>query len=307
MTWAPNGDDDELASLLTESVDPRYARLDTLGVADIARLMNEADRTVPEAVAAAMPQIVPAIEAIAGRLKAGGRLVYVGAGTPGRLGTLDASECPPTFNTAPGQVTAIMAGGPKALTHAIEGAEDDSDAGSADIDAMTITPLDAVVGVSASGRSPYVLGAVQRARTAGAVTVGLSCHQGARLSAVVELPIEVLVGPEVVSGSTRLKAGTAQKLVLNMISTISMIQLGKTYGNLMIDVRATNHKLRGRALRILRHITSASPQDAAAAMEASGNDIRVAALMLTRHESADESAARLRAVGGNLRTAMEAH
>jgi N-acetylmuramic acid 6-phosphate etherase len=233
--------------------------------------------------------------------------VYVGAGTPGRLGTLDASECPPTFNTAPGQVTAIMAGGPKALTHAIEGAEDDSDAGPADIDAMTITPLDAVVGVSASGRSPYVLGAVQRARTAGAVTVGLSCHQGARLSAVVELPIEVLVGPEVVSGSTRLKAGTAQKLVLNMISTISMIQLGKTYGNLMIDVRATNHKLRGRALRILRHITSASPQDAAAAMEASGNDIRVAALMLTRHESADESAARLRAVGGNLRTAMEAH
>ena len=295
----------ELAELLTESVDPRYADLDTLSVPALAQLMNEADRTVPEAVRAALPQIVPAIEAIAERMAAGGRLLYVGAGTPGRLGVLDASECPPTFNTAPGQVSAIIAGGTEALLTAIEGVEDDASAGVAAVDEVGIGPHDSVVGIAASGRTPYVIGAVTRARERGALTVGLSCHAGARLSTAAQLPIEVIVGPEVVSGSTRLKSGTAQKLVLNMISTITMVRLGKTYGNLMIDVRATNHKLRERAQRIVQHITGATREDVSSALDESDNDIRVAALMLARTESADAASARLRRAGGNLRTALE--
>lgn len=295
----------ELAELLTESVDPRYADLDTLSVPALAELMNEADRTVPDAVRAALPQIVPAIEAIAERMAAGGRLLYVGAGTPGRLGVLDASECPPTFNTAPGQVSAIIAGGRDALLVAIEGVEDDAAAGAAAIDEAEIGPGDSVVGIAASGRTPYVIGAVRRARERGALTVALSCHSGARLSSVAELPIEVIVGPEFISGSTRLKSGTAQKLVLNMISTITMVRLGKTYGNLMIDVRATNHKLRERAQRIVAHITGATRDDVSAALDEADNDIRVAALMLARTESADAASARLRRAGGNLRTALE--
>lgn len=297
----------ELSELLTEAVDPRYADLDTLSVQALAQLMNDADRTVPEAVHEALPQIVPAIEAVSDRMSAGGRLLYVGAGTAGRLGTLDASECPPTFNTQPGQVSAIIAGGPQALLTAVEGAEDDEAAGAAAIDTAGIGPGDAVVGIAASGRTPYVVGAVTRARELGALTVGLSCHAGATLSHAVELPIEVLVGPEIISGSTRLKSGTAQKLVLNMISTIAMIRMGKTYGNLMIDVRATNHKLRERARRIVSSIASASREDAAAALDASGNDIRVASLILIRHLPADRAAALLRDAGGNLRTALESH
>jgi N-acetylmuramic acid 6-phosphate etherase len=298
-------DSAELSALLTESVDPRYAQLDTLPVSALAQLMNDADSTVPEAVREALPQIVPAIEAVAQRMAAGGRLLYLGAGTAGRLGILDASECPPTFNTAPGQVSAIIAGGPQALLTAVEGAEDDPMAGAAAIDEQQIGALDAVVGIAASGRTPFVIGAVTRARQLGALTVGLSCTEGATLSAAVDLPIEVLVGPEVVSGSTRLKSGTAQKLVLNMISTISMVRMGKTYGNLMIDVRTTNHKLRERARRIVQQITPATRDEAAAALDASGNDIRVAALMLARHEPADMAAARLHDAGGNLRTALE--
>jgi N-acetylmuramic acid 6-phosphate etherase len=299
-------DASELGDLLTESVDPRYANLDTLPVASLAELMNDADRTVPDAVRAALPQIVPAIEAIAARMADGGRLIYVGAGTPGRLGVLDASECPPTFNTDPGQVTAIIAGGQIALTTAIEGVEDDAEAGADAVDELAVGPADAVVGIAASGRTPFVLGAVARARAAGALTVGLSCHDGARLSSEVDLPIEVLVGAEVVSGSTRLKSGTAQKLVLNMISTITMVRLGKTYGNLMIDVRATNHKLRKRAQRIVQRITGCSAEDAAAALEAADQEIRIAALMVSRHETAEAATARLEAAGGNLRTALEA-
>lgn len=302
----PDATDDAaaLSALLTESVDPAYADLDTLPVARLAELMNDADRTVPEAVRAALPQIVPAIEAIAARMASGGRLLYVGAGTAGRLGILDASECPPTFNTTPDQVSAVIAGGPSALVNAVEGAEDDPVAGAAAIDDRKIGPLDAVVGIAASGRTPFVIGALMRARELGALTVGLSCARGAALSDAVELPIEVLVGPEVVSGSTRLKSGTAQKLVLNMISTISMVRMGKTYGNLMIDVRATNHKLRERARRIVQQITSSTRDEAAAALDASGNDIRVAAVMLARHEAPDVAAARLREAGGNLRTAL---
>jgi len=253
---------DLLDHLLTEQVDDRYADLDTASVAQLAAVMNEADATVPQAVRAALPQIVPAIEAVAQRLAVGGRLLYVGAGTAGRMGALDASECPPTFNTSPDRVRAVIAGGPEALLVAKEGVEDDEAAGAAAVAEADVGSEDAVVGISASGRTPYVVAAVRAARARGALTVGLSCNEGTRLSAAADLSIEVVVGPEVVAGSTRLKAGTAQKLVLNMISTISMIRLGKTYGNLMVDLRVTNAKLRHRAVRIIRRFTGASGSEA---------------------------------------------
>lgn len=296
---------DRLGDLLTEQVDDRYAGLDTASVAQLAAVMNDADATVPAAVRAALPQIVPAIEGIADRLAAGGRLLYVGAGTAGRLGVLDASECPPTFSTPPELVRAAIAGGMQALVASQEGVEDDEAAGAAVIAECGITAADAVVGISASGRTPYVLAAVQAARARGALTVGLSCNGGAPLSAAADLAIEVLVGPEVLAGSTRLKAGTAQKLVLNMISTIAMIRLGKTYGNLMVDLRVTNVKLRDRAVRIIRRVTGVSRAAAETALDRAGLDVKTAILMLDRSTGADPRQ-RLAASGGRLREALEA-
>nr|MBA2701340.1 N-acetylmuramic acid 6-phosphate etherase [Chloroflexota bacterium] len=207
---------DGMRELLTEQIDPRYSEIDGASVEELARLMNEADATVPAAVGAAIGQIVPAIEAISHRLARGGRLFYIGAGTAGRIGVLDASECVPTFNTPPDVVQGIIAGGSAAILSASEGAEDDVDAGSRVIAEHCVTEADAVVGIAASGRTPYVLAAIRAARLAGALTVALSCNRGSPLSGEAELPIEVPVGPEVLAGSTRLKAGTAQKLVLNM-------------------------------------------------------------------------------------------
>ncbi|WP_214416945.1 N-acetylmuramic acid 6-phosphate etherase [Sphaerisporangium fuscum] len=255
-----------LGDLTTETADPRYAHIDTMTVAELAATMNAADAGVPAAVGRALPEISSALEATAERMKAGGRLVYVGAGTPGRLGVLDASECPPTYGTPPGQVFAIVAGGPEAIASSSEGAEDDADAAVAAIDAAAIGPLDTVVGITSSGRTPFVLSAIRRARRRGALTVGLSCNAGTPLSRAADHAIEVLVGPEVVSGSTRLKAGTAQKMVLNMFSTVVMVQLGKTYGNLMVDVKAGNQKLRERAIRIMRAITGAGREEAITAL-----------------------------------------
>jgi N-acetylmuramic acid 6-phosphate etherase len=268
--------------------------------------MNEADATVPLAVRAALPQIVPAIEAVAQRMRDGGRLLYVGAGTPGRLGVLDASECPPTFGTPPDLVRGLIAGGEPAVFAAQEGVEDDADAGRAVIAAEGVGPADSVVGVTASGRTPYVLAAVGQARARGALTVGLSCNPGTALSAAAEHAIEVVVGPEVVAGSTRLKAGTAQKLVLNMFSTITMVQLGKTYGNLMVDLGAANAKLRERAVRMVRTVTGASREHAEEALDASGMRVKLAILRLERGLDADEASARLAAAGGRLRDVLEA-
>ncbi|MEV0804926.1 N-acetylmuramic acid 6-phosphate etherase [Micromonospora sp. NPDC050200] len=295
---------DRLGDLLTEQVDDRYAGLDTASVAQLAAVMNDADATVPGAVRAALPQIVPAIEGIADRLAAGGRLLYVGAGTAGRMGVLDASECPPTFSTPPELVRAVIAGGSEALLAAKEGVEDDEAAGAAVIAECAVTPADAVVGVSASGRTPYVLAAVRAARARGALTVGLSCNAGTPLSAAANAAIEVLVGPEVLAGSTRLKAGTAQKLVLNMISTISMIKLGKTYGNLMVDLRVTNVKLRDRAVRIIRRVTGVPRADAEAALDRADLDVKTAILLLDG--SVADPRQRLAASGGRLREALEA-
>jgi N-acetylmuramic acid 6-phosphate etherase len=297
---------DDLGELLTEQVDDRYARLDTASVMQLATTMNDADTNVPAAVRAALPQIVPAIEGVVGRLASGGRLIYIGAGSAGRMGVLDAAECPPTFSTPPELVQAVIAGGRKALTAAMEGVEDDEAAGKAVIDECLITAADAIVGISASGRTPYVLAAVLAARARGALTVGLSCNSGTPLSAAAEAAIEVLVGPEVLAGSTRLKAGTAQKLVLNMISTISMIRLGKTYGNLMVDLRVTNAKLRDRAIRIISRVTGVPSSDAEAALDRASLDVKTAILMVDPSGDGADPRQRLAASGGRLREALEA-
>ena len=271
---------DPLPELPTEQSDPRYSQIDRLPTEQVARLMNQADAAVPAAVAVAIPVISAAIDAIAARMADGGRLLYVGAGTSGRLAVLDASECPPTFGTDPSLVQGIIAGGLDALTRSVEGAEDDADAGAASLAALEVEPLDSVVGVSASGRAPFVLGALAEATRRGALTVGLSCNDGAPLSAAAEHAIEVVVGPEVVTGSTRLKAGTAQKLVLNMISTISMIRLGRTYGNKMIEMSAMNSKLADRAVRMVSDITGADHDTAGTALDAASGQVKIAVLMI---------------------------
>ncbi|MGI5482140.1 N-acetylmuramic acid 6-phosphate etherase [Streptomyces lavendofoliae] len=295
----------ELSTLTTEAFRPELADIDRLPTAEIARLMNAEDRSVPAAVAGQLPRIAAAIDATAERMARGGRLVYAGAGTAGRLGVLDASECPPTFNTAPGQVVGLIAGGPTALLEAVEGAEDSRALATADLDALCLTSDDTVVGVSASGRTPYALGAVEHAREAGALTIGLSCNTGSALAAAAEHAIEVVVGPELVTGSTRLKAGTAQKLVLNMISTITMIRLGKTYGNLMVDVRATNDKLRARSRRIVSLATGASDTEIETALTATDGEVKPAILALLAGVDADTAHQLLAKTGGRLRAALD--
>ena len=249
--------------LLTESRNPRSESIDTLSPLEIVRLMNSEDAKVVEAVGAEAESIARAIEWAADRLRRGGRLIYVGAGTSGRLGVLDAAECPPTFSTPPGMVVGLIAGGPTALTRAIEGAEDDPDRGAADIAALEVGKHDLVVGIATSGRTPYVLGAVREARRRGAATVGLACNRPSLLGGEVDLEIAPLVGAEIIAGSTRLKAGTATKMILNMISTGAMVRIGKTLGNRMVDLKPSNEKLRIRSRRILREL--AGVDDALAA------------------------------------------
>jgi len=297
--------DTDLASLVTESDDPGYALLDSRSVGEIAQIMNDADARVPGAVRQALPSIVPAIEAASALMEQGGRLIYAGAGTAGRMGVIDAAECRPTFNIWPGQVEAVIAGGSAAVVSSVEGAEDDVAAGAAAMDHLEVGALDTVVGIASSGRTPFVLGAVTRARERGALVVGLSCNTGTKLSGMVDHAIEIELGPEVVAGSTRLKAGTAQKLVLNMFSTITMIRLGKTYGSLMVDVRATNHKLHERAIRIVTLIAKVPRDQAAAVLESVGMDVKLASLMLARGEDSATAQARLDRVGGRLRLALE--
>jgi N-acetylmuramic acid 6-phosphate etherase len=291
-----------LGHLSTEAARAERAGIDRLPTDELVRLMNEDDAAVPAAVGRAAPQIAAAIDAIAARLETGGRLIYVGAGTAGRLGVLDASECGPTFNSD--RVLAIIAGGAGAVSEATESAEDHADAGRADLAALAVTRQDAVVGISASGRTPYVLGAIEHARGVDALTVGLVGNAGAELSAAVEHPIEVVVGPEFIAGSTRLKAGTAQKLVLNMLSTLTMVRLGKTYGNLMVDVRVTNAKLRDRAQRIVEQVANAGPEQAAAALEGADDDAKVAIVMLRTGASAGIARERLAVADGHLRRAL---
>lgn len=277
----------ELAELTTESPRPELMDLDTLSTQQIAVVMNRLDHDVPTAVAEALPEITAAIDGIVERMRRGGRLIYVGAGTPGRLAIVDASECPPTFNTDPELVVALTAGGDAAIRAEIDGAEDDAVAGGADLAAIHLTDADTVVGISASGRTPYVVGALEYAAELGALSVGVACNRGARISMTAEHAIEVIVGSELITGSTRLKSGTAQKLVLNMISTITMVNLGKTYGNLMVDVQASNEKLRDRARRLVEMVTGASEADAARAIDLAGGSAKRAILMLESGLSAE--------------------
>ncbi|MEU5127620.1 N-acetylmuramic acid 6-phosphate etherase [Streptomyces mobaraensis] len=296
----------QLAHLTTEAFRPELADIDRLPTLDIATVMNADDATVAAAVAGRLPAIAAAIDATAERMARGGRLVYAGAGTAGRLGVLDASECPPTFATEPGRVVGLIAGGPEALLTAVEGAEDDAEAAAADLAALDLTPDDTVVGVSASGRTPYAVTAVTRARAAGALTVGLSCNENSALGAAADHPIEVVVGPELLTGSTRLKAGTAQKLVLNMISTITMIRLGKTYGNLMVDLRASNAKLRARSRHIVALATGADDAEIEAALTATGGEVKHAILVLLGGVDAADAGRLLADAEGHLRVALEA-
>ncbi|MEU2051769.1 N-acetylmuramic acid 6-phosphate etherase [Streptomyces bungoensis] len=294
----------QLESLTTEAFRPELAGIDRLPTLDIARLMNGEDGAVPAAVAARLPQIAAAVDAVAERMARGGRLVYAGAGTAGRLGVLDASECPPTFNTDPEQVVGLIAGGPEAMVTSVEGAEDSPELARRDLDALKLTPDDTVVGISASGRTPYAVGAVEHARALGALTIGLACNEHSALAAAAEHGIEVVVGPELLTGSTRLKAGTAQKLVLNMLSTITMIRLGKTYGNLMVDVRASNDKLRARSRRIVSLATGAGEEEIEQALTESGGEVKNAILAILAGVDGPTAARLLRQSDGHLRAAL---
>ncbi|MBZ9596557.1 N-acetylmuramic acid 6-phosphate etherase [Streptomyces yangpuensis] len=294
----------QLETLTTEAFRPELAEIDRLSTLDIARTMNAEDATVPAAVAAQLPRIAAAIDAIAERMARGGRLVYAGAGTAGRMGVLDASECPPTFNTDPADVVGLIAGGPSAMVKAVEGAEDSPQLAADDLAALRIGPDDTVIGISASGRTPYAIGAVTAARDRGALTVGLSCNAGSALAAAADHGIEVVVGPELLTGSTRLKAGTAQKLVLNLISTITMIRLGKTYGNLMVDMRSSNEKLRARARRIVALATGAPDEEIEAALTATGGEVKNAILVVLGEVDGPAAAELLAASRGHLRAAL---
>ncbi|MFD4530063.1 N-acetylmuramic acid 6-phosphate etherase [Streptomyces sp. NPDC058470] len=296
----------ELETLTTEAFRPELAEIDQLPTAEIARLMNGEDATVPAAVAARLPLIAAAIDDVAERMARGGRLIYAGAGTAGRLGVLDASECPPTFNTDPSEVVGLIAGGPGAMVTSIEGAEDSRELAARDLADLALTPDDTVVGVSASGRTPYAIGAVEHAHKQGALTIGLSCNADSELAAAADHGIEVVVGPELLTGSTRLKAGTAQKLVLNMLSTITMIRLGKTYGNLMVDVRASNEKLRARSRRIVAHATGATDDEIERALAATDGEVKNAILTILGGVDGPTAARLLEESHGHLRAALAA-
>ncbi len=297
----------DLGGLVTERVRPELADLDLRPTQELVRLMASEEAVVAAAVRRAAPAIAGAIDAIVARLtdRPGGRIVYVGAGTAGRMGVLDAAECGPTFNAAD-TVIALMAGGPQAVTHPKEGAEDDPAAGAAELLALGVGPSDAVVGISASGRTPYVLGALGAARQAGALTVGLSCHPGSLVSGAADHAVEVVVGPEVIAGSTRLKAGAAQKLVLNTISTVAMVRLGRTLGNLMVDLRAGSEKLVDRARRIVVTATGRTPAEAAAALEAADGEVKTAIVALLADLDPPAARRRLEDCGGIVRRALSA-
>jgi N-acetylmuramic acid 6-phosphate etherase len=275
-----------------------------MSVGELLAAMNESDADVPKAISRVLPDIERAIDAIVDRLMQGGRLVYIGAGTSGRLGVLDAAECGPTFSITDDQVIALIAGGESALKHAVEGAEDNVDLGVADLKSIGLRAQDAVVGIAASGRTPYVIGAMDYAKSIGAATISLTSNPHSELTSHVDFPIEVDSGPEVLAGSTRLKSGTAQKLVLNMISTITMVRLGKTFGNLMVDLQVTNGKLRERAIRIIEAATGAPRIQAEKALEESGFKVKIAILMILLDIDAEGAKDRLANSSDRIREAL---
>ena len=289
----------------TEDLNPRTADIDTLATGAILRRINDEDAQVAAAVRREIGAIEAVVERVVAAFNAGGRLIYVGAGTSGRLAVLDAAECPPTFGTDPTMVQALLAGGPMAMTTSVESAEDDEAQGAREMDALGVGARDVVLGVAASGRTPYVAGALRRARSKGACTAALVGNADGAVAAAAELVIAPLTGPEVVAGSTRMKAGTAQKLVLNMISTAAMIRTGHTYGNLMVDMQARNRKLRDRARRIVARATGADMDAAVQALGQANGEVKTAIVMLLTGATPEESRTRLARANGVVRGALE--
>jgi N-acetylmuramic acid 6-phosphate etherase len=300
------GERRKLERLLTEQRNEASRDIDTMPTIEMLRVMNEADRRVAESVGEELEHIATAVDAIVAAMERGGRLFYIGAGTSGRLGVLDASECPPTFNVPPALVQGIIAGGPAALERATEATEDDPAIGAADLDARGFTSADVLVGIAASGRTPYVLGAVRRARELGAVTIGISCTPESELSREVNLPIEPLPGPEIIAGSTRMRAGTATKLVLNMLSTGAMIRLGHVYGNLMVNVQPKNEKLVDRSRRIIAAAAEVSYERAGELLEESGRRVKVAIVMGKLGVTRADAERRLEEAAGRVGVAVKA-
>jgi N-acetylmuramic acid 6-phosphate etherase len=294
-----------LSVLDTEQVNPASTEIDRMSPLEIVQVINAEDAKVAQAVKQVLPQIARAIEEIAIRLRRNGRLVYVGAGTSGRLGALDASECPPTFNIPSDTVISCIAGGQQALGKAFEDLEDSWEAGKTDLVSLGISEVDVVIGITASGRTPYARGAIAYARERGALTIGLACNADTPLEQEAEIMIAPVVGPEVITGSTRLKAGTAQKMVLNMLSTGTMILLGKTFGNLMVDVQATNDKLQQRALSIVRHATGLDEDAARTLLEFSGGEVKTTILVARANISPAQARERLAAHDYVLRAALD--
>ncbi|GAB4518468.1 MAG: N-acetylmuramic acid 6-phosphate etherase [Anaerolineae bacterium] len=290
--------------MLTEQQNPKTLHIDRLSTLDMLHVMNEEDAKVALAVQQVLPEIAQAVEAITDQIRKGGRLIYIGAGTSGRLGVLDAVECVPTFSAPPGLVIGVIAGGNGALTQAVEGAEDNAQAGRDDLAALQLSVDDAVVGIAASGRTPYVIGALNYAAEMGAVTVGVACNAPSPVLDAARIKIGVVVGAEVITGSTRLKAGTAQKLVLNMLSTATMVKLGKVYGNLMVDVQVTNAKLADRARRIVAQVAGIDTDEAGTLLVQTGNNVKAAIVMSRLGVTPEEAHRLLETVEGRLADAL---
>ncbi|KDA92807.1 N-acetylmuramic acid 6-phosphate etherase [Pantoea agglomerans] len=296
----------DLSQMITEGRNPASQNIDELSTEAMLRVINDEDKKVALAVEAIVPQIAAAVDAICAAFQAGGRLIYCGAGTSGRLGILDASECPPTFGTPREQVIGLIAGGHTAILQAVENAEDNREQGAQDLKDIRFSRHDVLVGIAASGRTPYVLGALAYANELGATTVSLTCNPGSAMSQVAAIALTPVVGPEVVTGSSRMKAGTAQKLVLNMLTTGSMIRSGKVYGNLMVDVEATNQKLVQRQVNIVMQATDCGEATANAALTACGGHCKTAILMVLADLAADEAKALLSQHQGFIRQALQA-
>jgi N-acetylmuramic acid 6-phosphate etherase len=291
--------------MTTEASNPDSVDLDRLDTLELVQLINAEDAKVAAAVGEAATPIAAAIDVIAARLASGGRLIYVGAGTSGRLGVLDAAECPPTFNADPEQVIGLIAGGPSALTNAVEGAEDSPELAIEDLQAIDLSEKDAVVGIAASGQTPYVLAALDHARSIGAAAIGFACNQGAAIEEHADIMITVVAGPEVLAGSTRMKAGTATKMVLNMLTTGAMVRLGKTYGNLMVDLQATNAKLVTRTVGILQKLSGLTATDAEALLQSCDGELKTAIVCNKLDLSPDAARTKLDAASGRLRLALD--
>jgi N-acetylmuramic acid 6-phosphate etherase len=295
----------DLGALVSETRNPETMDLDNLSTLEMVTKFNQQDATVAEAVRLTLPDVAKAVDAAAASLSAGGRLIYLGAGTSGRLGVLDASECPPTFGVSHGLVVGLIAGGPGALLKAVEGAEDNAQLGVSDLQALDLKPQDMVVGIAASGRTPYVIGALRYARQLGCHTAAVSCNPASPIAHEAEIAISPVVGPEALTGSTRLKSGTAQKLVLNMISTGAMVRIGKVYQNLMVDMQATNIKLVDRACRMVCQATGCSAEEAETALKQTQYEVKTAILMVLSGIAADQAKSLLTRHKGFLRAALQ--